>query len=33
MKYQKYVPEGWFIENKSIDGNVLDKAIQNQGNR
>ncbi len=30
MKYQKFVPEGWFIENKTINGNVLEKAIENQ---
>jgi hypothetical protein len=30
MKYQKYVPEGWFIENKAIGEVELNKAIQTQ---
>ena len=30
MKYQKYVPEGWFIENKAIGEMELNKAIQTQ---
>ena len=28
MKYQKYIPEGWYRDNKIIDSAVLDKAIE-----
>lgn len=30
MKYQKFIPEGWYIDNKTIDGNVLNKAMETQ---
>lgn len=30
MRYQKFIPEGWYRENKSIDGNILNKAIETQ---
>ena len=30
MRYQKFIPEGWYIDNKAIDGNVLNKAMQTQ---
>ena len=30
MRYQKFIPEGWFINSKTIDGNVLNKAIETQ---
>ena len=30
MKYQKFVPEGWFVENKTIGENTLNNAIQTQ---
>lgn len=28
MKYQKYIPEGWYRDNKVIDSAVLNKAIE-----
>lgn len=30
MRYQKYVPEGWFVENKAIGESTLNNAIQTQ---
>lgn len=30
MKYQRYVPEGWFVSNKTIDEVTLNKAIKTQ---
>ena len=30
MKYQKFIPEGWYINKKSINANVLDRAIKTQ---
>ncbi len=30
MKYQKFIPEGWFKGNRIIDENTLDKAIKTQ---
>lgn len=30
MKYQKYVPEGWYREDKIINGETLKKAIDTQ---
>lgn len=30
MRYQKFIPEGWYIDKKSIDGNVLNKAMETQ---
>lgn len=30
MKYQKYVPEGWFVSNKTIGEVTLNKAIETQ---
>lgn len=30
MKYQRYVPEGWFVSNKTIGEVTLNKAIQTQ---
>lgn len=30
MKYQRYVPEGWFVSNKTIDEVALNNAIQTQ---
>ena len=29
MKYQKFIPEGWHVENKTIGENILNKAIVN----
>ena len=30
MKYQKFVPEGWFVDNKTIGETTLNSAIQTQ---
>ena len=30
MRYQKFIPEGWYIGNKTIDENILNKAIETQ---
>lgn len=30
MKYQKFIPEGWHIDKKTLNSNILDKAIKTQ---
>lgn len=30
MKYQKFIPEGWYIDKRTIDGSLLNKAMQTQ---
>ena len=30
MKYQKFVPEGWFVESKTIGESTLNNAIKSQ---
>ena len=30
MTYQKFIPEGWHINKKAINTNILDRAIKTQ---
>lgn len=30
MNYQKFIPEGWYIDKKNLNSKMLDKAIQTQ---
>lgn len=30
MRYQKFIPEGWFKKQRTINSNMLDNAIKTQ---
>lgn len=30
MRYQKFIPEGWFKKQRTINSNMLDNAIRTQ---